>query len=83
MIVDTGKQGWHILYSACDDDRLDSNHTEGQSFWETFAVPDVVRLELHTFIPTCTSHHTQAMSCSVMHKLSDQAQLGECPFKPR
>ena len=43
MIVDTGKQGWHILYSACDDERLDAKHTEEQPFWETFAAPDVVR----------------------------------------
>ncbi len=47
MMLDTSKLGWQILHSDCDDKRLDAKHAEGKSFWETFAVSDVVRL-LHS-----------------------------------
>ena len=43
MLLDTSKPGWQILFSDCDDERLNAQHTEGQSFWDLFAVPDVVR----------------------------------------
>ena len=42
MLLDTSKPGWQILFSDCDDERLNAQHTERQPFWEVFAVSDVV-----------------------------------------
>jgi hypothetical protein len=43
MLLDTSQPGWQILHSDCDDERLHAKYTAGRSFWEAFAVADMVR----------------------------------------
>lgn len=46
MLLDTSKPGWKILHADCEPLHLSRQHTEGQSLWDVFAVPDVVRRNL-------------------------------------
>lgn len=43
MMLDTSQPGWQILHCDCDDERLHADYTAGRSFWDIFAVADVVR----------------------------------------
>ena len=47
MMLDTSQPGWQILHSDCDDERLHAKYTAGRSFWDAFAVADVVRLSCY------------------------------------
>ncbi|DBA84846.1 TPA: hypothetical protein ACH3X1_005872 [Trebouxia sp. C0004] len=46
MMLDTSQPGWPILHSDCDDQRLHAQRTDGQLFWDMFAVADVAQPEV-------------------------------------
>jgi hypothetical protein len=44
MVIDTSRPGWTVLHADCNNAAIDSKQGEGQSLWDLFKVPDVVRV---------------------------------------
>ncbi len=58
MVIDTSRPGWTVLHADCNNAAIDSKQGEGQSLWDLFKVPDVVRHPPEAFQPCSMQQHS-------------------------